>query len=153
MYKHCRIEAFNSKQESLGYLALPLRYAQGWVQLCYMVVYWLSIWKTWVEEIGKLLHSLNQQECMAEECTNNSSTKFQHYLVIWCLIVNKLLQHHMSKDGSGELQMFDKHLIHKQFNWLFVNIDMILKNQCLPLQLDPVSLDNDRKFCEYPISG
>ncbi|KAF8121694.1 hypothetical protein EV363DRAFT_1405624 [Boletus edulis] len=94
----------------------------------------------------KLYSSYRMDIHMAEECANNNGARFLHYLVIRRIIVDELLQHRMSKDDSGELRVFDEYLISEQFDWLFVDVDMIPKNQRLPFRLDPVSPDNDRKF-------
>lgn len=47
-YKWYQLKVFNQECEVLGYLPLPHCYTQAWTQLCYSVMYWMTIWKAWV---------------------------------------------------------------------------------------------------------
>ena len=144
-YKRCRIEAFTGER-SLGYLPLPRRYAQAWVQLCYTVVYWRTQWKAWVDELARPPRSQEQPAQMVQDCVNNSGARFLQYLVIRRLIIDELLQHPMAKDGSDELEVFDEYLIRERFNWLWKDFRGIPASKRSSLRLDPVHPKNKGIF-------
>lgn len=151
-YVRCRVEAFGADKETLGYLPLPRRYTDAWVQLCYNVVYWISQWKAWVAEKDRPSRLKNQPAGMAQECADNSGVRLLQYLAIRRLVVEELLQHHMSKDGSDQLRMFDEYLIRERFNWLWTDFEQIPVSKRGPLKLDPVHPANKTKFRECRLS-
>ena len=136
-YKHCHIKAFTGKQ-SLGYLPLPQRYAEVWVQLCYMLVCWRTQWTAWVDKLAWLPWSQEQPTLC-----------FLQYLVIQHLIINECLQHPMAKDRSNELEVSNKYLIWEWFNWLWKDFRDIPASKCSSFWLDPVHPKNKGIFSAW----
>lgn len=151
-YTRCRVEAFTADEQLLGYLPLPRRYAEAWVQLCYTVVYWMAQWKAWVNELAQLPRSKEQPPQMVQDCVNNSGARFLQYLVIRRLIVDELLQHPMARDESDQLKVFDEYLIRERFNWLWTDFSEIPVRKRGSLQLDPVHPENKGMFGMWPLS-
>lgn len=145
-YRRCRVEVFNGAKELQGFLPLPHRYASPWSQLCYIIVYWMSMWKAWVAQAGKGLRNRGQPATLVQTCINNSATRLLKYLLIRRLIVDELLQHAMSKREDDELDIFDEFIIRDRFDWLWTRIDDIPKSQTGRLQLDPVDPSNQAIF-------
>jgi hypothetical protein len=55
-YTRCRIEVYMSTKgdaEFVGYLPLPNRYREGWIQLCYNIVYRRKQWEAWAQELNR----------------------------------------------------------------------------------------------------
>jgi hypothetical protein len=145
-FRRCHVEAFKEGGASLGFLPLPHRYAEAWVQLCYSVVYWMSTWKAWVGEVGKMHRVRQQPQDLVEDGVNNSGTRFLKYLVIRRMIVDELLRHPMSSSEDDELDVFDEYLIRDRFDWLWSEIDDIPEIQEDYLGLDPVHEKNKGIF-------
>ena len=136
--KRCLVEAFSQDGQVLGYLSLPRRYAPAWTQLCYTIVYWLTMWKAWLVESQQARRSRSQPADLAKTCINNAGARFIKYLYIQCLIIDELLRHRMSKDKSDELNVFDEFLIRDRFDWLYTDYDQIHHRFLHYLNLDPV---------------
>ena len=147
-YRRCRIEAFNQEGEVLGYLPLPIRYAQAWTQLCYSVVYWMTTWKAWVAERERDFRVKSQPTNMAQVFVNNSSTRFMKYLVARLLIIDELLRHPMSKTEDDQLDVFDEFLIRDRWDLLWRDMDELDEDERAYLTLDPIHPDNRRVFGE-----
>lgn len=141
-YRRCRVEAFNGAGELLGYLPLPHRYANAWSQLCYSIVYWVSMWKAWAAEAGRPRRNRSQPTDLVKTCINNSATRFLKYLLIRRLIIDELLEHPMSKREDDQLDIFDEFIIRDRFDWLWTGIADIPQSQRDYLELDPVHPSN-----------
>ena len=85
---------------------------------------------------------------MAQVFINNSSTHFMKYLVARLLIINKLLQHPMSKTEDNQLNIFDKFLIWDRWDLLWHDMDELDKDERAYLTLNPIHPDNCRVFSE-----
>lgn len=151
-YARCHVEAFNRKGNILGYVPLPHRYAAAWVQLCYSVVYWMSMWKAWVAELGGAPRVPQQPEGLVQACINNSATRFLKYCLIRRLVVGELLQHSMSPMEDDELDIFDEYLIRDRFDWLWTEMHKIPAGQLRNFRLDPVHAANRATFCKAFVS-
>ncbi|KAF8426150.1 hypothetical protein L210DRAFT_3653000 [Boletus edulis BED1] len=145
-YTRCRVETFDNKGNTMGYVPLPRRYGQAWTQLCYTIVYWLATWKAWLNEDGKPHRLPKQPPNLIQECINNSGTRLIKYLHIRRLIIDELLHHRMSKDGCDQLDIFDEYLIRDRFDWLWTDIVEIPKRMLDRLRLDPVHPSNRAIF-------
>ena len=145
-YRRCRIEAFNQAGDSLGFLPLPHRYAQAWLQLCYTVVYWMSTWKAWVGELGGPPRVRRQPKKLVRDCVDNSGARFLKYLLARRMIIDELLHHAMSKDEDDELDVFDEFLIRDRFDWLWMEFGDVRESQLSFLRLDPVDPANKSIF-------
>jgi hypothetical protein len=152
-YVRCRVEAFKPDEQSLGYLPLPQRYSEAWVQLCYTVVYWMTQWKAWVNELAQPPRSKEQPPQMVQDCVDNSGARFLQYLVTRRLIIDELLQHPMEKDGSDQLDVFDEYLIRERFNWLWTDFSDIPASKRGSLQLDPAHPENKAMFGRWHLSN
>lgn len=143
----CVVKAFRQDGGTVGYLALPRRYAAAWTQLCYTIVYWLSIWQGWTREAGRKRRVRNQ---LAHDvlvlCINNSAARLGKYLSIRRLIIEELLQHTFSEDGKDQLDVFDEYLIRDRFDWLWTKRAEVPKKDVKYLSLDPVHSSNRGVF-------
>ena len=150
-YKRCRVEAFRGTMlQPIGYLPLPSRYASAWTQLCYTIVYWLSHWRAWLDEIGKpLRYPKTQPASFVQDTVNNIGARLLQYLIIRRMIMEELLAHTMSKDGTDSLRVFDEFLIRDRFDWLWCDYGDVPKHQEVFLEADPVHPDNHPFFSEH----
>ncbi|KAG9312770.1 hypothetical protein JVU11DRAFT_7207 [Chiua virens] len=145
-YRRCKVEVFDGNQESLGYLPLPARYASHWVQLCYSVVYWMTQWKAWGRELGEPARVPRQPAGFVTACMNNTGARFLKYLTARRLIIDELLEHEMSKDGSDELLVFDEFIIRDRFDWLWTEYKDVPDRDLKYLGLSPAHAGNERTF-------
>ena len=150
-YNRCRVEAFRETSlHPIGFLPLPSRYADGWTQLCYTIVYWLSHWQAWLDEIGKpLRYPRTQPASFVQDTVNNIGARLLQYLIIRRMVVEELLGHTMSKDGTDTLRVFDEYLIRERFDWLWCDYDDVPENQRVYLSADPVHPANHASFSEH----
>ncbi|KAI9568140.1 hypothetical protein HD554DRAFT_2172538 [Boletus coccyginus] len=146
VYKRCRVEVFADLEEAVGYIPLPLRYQQGWAQLCYSVVYWLSQWKAWVAELARGSRYARQPPNFVRDCMHNAGARLLKYLTVRRLVVEELLQHKMSKDEDDELLVFDEYLIRDRFDWLWLDFKDVPERDQGYLGLDPVHPTNEAVF-------
>lgn len=148
-YKRCQVEAFNQAGQAVGYLPLPRRYSQAWIQLCYAIVYWLSTWKAWLDELGRPPRVRQQPGDLVQLCIDNTGTRLIKYLHIRRLIVDELLHHRMSQNESDdELDIFDEYLIRDRYDWLWQDFGDIPEKMLYVLNLDPVHPSNEGIFSE-----
>ena len=98
--------------QPIRYLPLPSRYVSVWTQLCYTIIYWLSHWWVWLDEIRKpLQYPKMQPASFMLDTVNIISTCLLQYLIIHHMIIKKLLVHTMSKDRTDSLHVFNKFFI------------------------------------------
>ena len=95
--------------EFLGYLPLSFQYSDVWIQLCYSIMHLIHQWTAWVKALNQNMH--RAYRAAVQIVVNNNTTRILQYILIRCLIVDKLLAHNLDKEGSDHLDLFDEFLI------------------------------------------
>ena len=130
----CVVEVFRNDRRILGYLPVPLRYAEAWTQLCYSVVYWMSAWKACIATEG--IRAKYPPEVL-QHSIQTTGTYFAKYLHARRLIVQELLRHKFSTTGIDNLAIFDEFILREYHEWLWTERDAIPRNKEAALKKYP----------------
>lgn len=152
-YSRCRVEVFDSAKDCVGWLPLPSRYADAWIQLCYTVVHCLCEWKAWSEELRRPDDQKKAPRSFIQDCVNNNGTRLLQYLTARRYIAEELLTHPMSKTEKDQLPVFDEFLIRDRMSWLWTTFSDIPRHERRWLRADPVHPGNAEYFGELLVSS
>lgn len=147
----CMAQATRGDGKVLGYLAMPRRYVAAWSQLCYNVVYWLTLWKAWLAEREKRKPRIKRQpKILIPLCIERASCYLIKYLHIRRLIIDELLENESPEDEEIQLDLFDEYIIRDRWDWLWTEYDDVPEIERHWLSLDPVHESNKDVFCKVP---
>lgn len=144
----CIVEAFREDGRVVGYVPLPRRYAQAWTQLCYSIVYWMSMWKACLAKLSEPRRSNRQPADMMQKCVENAGCRFAKYLHVRRLIIDELLQHRFSQDDFDQLDVFDEYIIRDRYDCLWTPYRLVSQHAANALLLCPVHPENISAFGE-----
>lgn len=145
-YVRCRVEAFDFQKNSLGFIPLPLRYRDHWIQLCYTIVHTRCEWDAWVEAVpsGHNIRGLDQ--IAIRHIANQNGARLLHYLTVRRRIVDELLSHTMAADGADHLDIFDEFLIRDAKGWLWKEYKELSSTERVWMKADPAHPQNAPHF-------
>ncbi|KAF8552237.1 hypothetical protein OG21DRAFT_161087 [Imleria badia] len=150
-YTRCRIEVYMSTKgdaEFAGYLPLPNRYREGWIQLCYNIVYRRKQWEAWAQELNRPGQELKAPVHFLEDCMKNNGIRLLQYLTARRYIIEELLNHFPTKNNTDELRLFDEYLIRDRRSWLWTEPSHIPEKECLWLSISLVDPADETAFGE-----
>lgn len=145
-YVRCRVEVFDSQKNSRGFLPLPLRYRDHWVQLCYTIIHTRCEWDAWIASRPSQRRISGFSQNLVDDVAQQNAARLLHYLRIRRKIVEELLSHTMAADGKDHLDIFDEFLIRDAKGWLWKDYSEISANQRIWMKADPASRQNAEYF-------
>jgi hypothetical protein len=112
-----RVAVKHTDGHLLGYIPVPTRYGQAWIQLCYLVVYYRNSHMSFrfLSESEDL--SKDERE-MARLSMKSAGAMLRYYILARRLIILELLgQRHNPEWTDSPLPLFNEYIIKERFDW------------------------------------
>lgn len=117
-YPRCRVPIRSDRELFLGYLPLPYKYHQAWLDLCYTVVYLEAILRCW--ETAYENEELRDRKELIHLGLSTAGNRLLQHIVARMHIVQELLTHSPHHDHDSEtLPIFDEYIVRNRFDALF----------------------------------
>ncbi|KAG1819397.1 hypothetical protein DFJ58DRAFT_850203 [Suillus subalutaceus] len=140
----CRVPVMEGGQLR-GYVPLPMRYRDVWLELSYNIVLLINIWRLWSKEEGKALNS--KEKKMATTCRQNAGTLLVQYMLARLLAVEELVGLNYNTDpGEERVKVLNEWKVRMVRDWFYMTYSEAEADGPEFLHADPVSLENKAFF-------
>ncbi|KAG1719645.1 uncharacterized protein EDB91DRAFT_1257500 [Suillus paluster] len=142
-YTMCRVPVKQDGQV-FGYVPLPFRYKDLWLELCYNVVAYATVWKLWNDECKK---GTAKQMRMATVCRQNSGTMLVTHMHARLMAVDQLVaMRHDVKPGAERVPILDEWKVRHVRDWFGMTFREASGEGQEFLLADPTSTENKAFF-------
>ncbi|KAG1894510.1 uncharacterized protein F5891DRAFT_1195209 [Suillus fuscotomentosus] len=143
-YKMCRIPVFEGGKKR-GFVPLPLRYRDVWLELSYNIVLCTNIWELWLEEGKK--KSKGKKASMVATCRKNTGSMLVQHMLTRRLVVEQLLKlDYLTEPGKESVPLLDEWKIRMCRDWWNKSYDEAFAEGREFLSADPVTAANKAFF-------
>ncbi|KAG2060954.1 hypothetical protein BDR06DRAFT_1048996 [Suillus hirtellus] len=143
-YKMCRVPVFEGGKKR-GFVPLPLRYRDVWLELSYNIVLCTNIWELWLEEGKKKLKG--KKASMVATCRKNTGSMLvQHMLTRWLVVEQLLKLDYLMEPGKESVPLLDEWKIHMCHDWWNKGYNEAFAEGHKFLSVDPVTAANKAFF-------
>ncbi|KAG1847013.1 hypothetical protein DFJ58DRAFT_843330 [Suillus subalutaceus] len=140
----CRVPVMEGGQLR-GYVPLPMRYRDVWLELSYNIVLLINIWRLWSKEEGKALNS--KEKRMATACRQNAGTLLVQYMLARLLAVEELVGlNYNTEPGEECVKVLNEWKVRMVRDWFYTTHSEAKADGPEFLHADPVSLENKAFF-------
>ncbi|KAG2335984.1 hypothetical protein BDR05DRAFT_953682, partial [Suillus weaverae] len=142
LFKTCRVPIIQAKR-LVGYIPLPLRYQQVWLELSYCIVLYTQMWRLWtMEEENSTRKARKEKTAILRQ--NCGALVAQHTLAR-LLAVDELLllSHSEEKPGEERIRILDEWKIRWSRDWFNTTYDKVATTGAKFLAADPVNVEGD----------
>ncbi|KAG1834969.1 hypothetical protein DFJ58DRAFT_847499 [Suillus subalutaceus] len=139
-YKMCQVPVFEGGRKQ-GFVPLPLRYRDVWLELSYNIVLCSNLWELWLEEGMKKLKG--KKVDMVVTCRQNTGAMLVQHMLTRCLVVEQLLKlDYLTEPGKESIPLLDEWKIRMCRDWLNKDYDEAFVEGREFLVADPVTAAN-----------
>jgi hypothetical protein len=140
----CRVPVMEGGQLK-GYVPLPMRYREIWLELCYNIVLLTNVWKLWSKEEEKALKP--KEKKMATACRRNVGTLLVQYVLARLLAVEELVSlSYVMKIGMERVNVLNEWKVRMLRDWFYVTHSEAMADGPEFMCADPVSSENKAFF-------
>jgi hypothetical protein len=140
----CRVPVMEGGQLK-GYVPLPMRYREIWLELCYNIVLLINIWKLWSKEVEKALKP--KEKKMATACRRNVGTLLVQYMLARLLAVEELVSLSYNTDPGEEcVKVLNEWKVRMLRDWFYMTHSEAKADGPEFMCADPVSAENKAFF-------
>lgn len=140
-YKICRVPVMKGGRMQ-GYLPLPQRYKDAWLELCYHVVLYTNIWELWLQEGKKILEPITTQ--MVRICRQNTGSLVAQLMLARRLVILQLVKlDYLTDPGNEDIPLLNEIKIRTFRDWWNVSYDEALDDGPEYLNADPLVPENE----------
>ncbi|KAG2046976.1 hypothetical protein BDR06DRAFT_1014282 [Suillus hirtellus] len=128
-----------------GYVPLPMRYRDIWLELSYNIVLMMNIWELWSKEEGKALRP--KEKKMATACRQNVGTVVVQYMLSRLLAVEELVSlSHNTEPGEERVKILNEWKVRMLRDWFDMTHSEAMSNGPEFMRADPASIENKAFF-------
>ncbi|KAG1786579.1 hypothetical protein EV424DRAFT_1551394 [Suillus variegatus] len=143
-YKMCRVPVLEGGRKR-GFVPLPLRYRDLWLELSYNIVLCSNLWELWEEEGMKKLKG--KKANMVETCRKNTGVMLVQHMLTRRLVVEQLLKlDYLTEPGKESVPLLDEWKIRMCRDWWNKSYDEAFAEGREFLSADPVTAPNKPFF-------
>ncbi|KAG2029990.1 hypothetical protein BDR03DRAFT_987380 [Suillus americanus] len=145
-FRTCRVPVMENRKLR-GYIPLPMRYREAWLELSYYIVMHTNVWRLWVEEEEKMKRK-SQKEKAAILRQNTGALVAQHMLARLLTVlelVGSLCG--TSMPGPERVHTLDEWKIRMSRDWFNITYEEVSRADIAFLNADPIRPEN-RDFFE-----
>ncbi|KAG2335997.1 hypothetical protein BDR05DRAFT_953663 [Suillus weaverae] len=144
-YRTCRVSVSIDKA-LVGYIPLPLRYRETWLELSYSNVLYYQMWELWIDEEEKTTRKAQKAKCTI--LRKNTGTVVAQHSMARLLAIEELLT--LSLDSSApekeNVRILDEWRIRWCRDWLSTGYTEAAKTGAKFLNADPIHPQNHKFF-------
>lgn len=146
-YNTCRISVSIDKAV-VGYIPLPLRYRETWLELSYSNVLYYQMWELWMDEYDSTTRKGQKEKC--EMLRKTTGTVVAQHSISRLLAIEELLT--LSPDASApekeSVRILDEWKIRWFRDWFTTDYAQAAKTGARFLKADPIHPQNRAFFGE-----
>lgn len=143
-YKMCRVPVFEGRQKR-GFVPLPLRHRDVWLELSYYIALCSNVWELWQEEGRKKLKG--KKADMVVACRQNTGAMLVQHMLTRRLAVEQLLKlDYITEPGKESVPLLDEWKIRMCRDWLNKSYNEAFAEGREFLAADPVTAENKAFF-------
>jgi hypothetical protein len=140
----CRVPVMEGGQLK-GYVPLPMRYREIWLELCYNIVLFINLWKLWSKEEEMTLKP--KQKKMATACRRNVGTLLVQHMLARLLAVEELVSLSYNADpGEEHVKVLNEWKVRMLRDWSHMTHSEAKADGPEFMCADPVSAENKAFF-------
>jgi hypothetical protein len=133
-----------------GYVPLPMRYREIWLELCYNIVLLINVWKLWSKEEEKAVKP--KEKKMATACRRNVGTLLVQYMLARLLAVEELVSLSYNTDpGEERVKVLNEWKVRMLRDWFYMTHSEAMADGPEFMCADPVSAENKAFFGAFII--
>jgi hypothetical protein len=143
-YKMCRVPVFEGGRKR-GFVPLPLRHRDVWLELSYYIALCSNVWELWQEEGRKKLKGKMAE--MVVSCRQNTGAMLVQHMLTRRLAVEQLLKlDYVTEPGKESVPLLDEWKIRMCRDWLNKSYNEAFAEGREFLAADPVTTANKAFF-------
>lgn len=143
-YKMCRVPVFEGGRKR-GFVPLPLRHRDVWLELSYYIALCSNVWELWQEEGRKKLKGKMAEMVVA--CRQNTGAMLVQHMLTRRLAVEQLLKlDYVTEPGKESVPLLDEWKIRMCRDWLNKSYNEAFAEGREFLAADPVTAANKAFF-------
>ncbi|KAG2045668.1 hypothetical protein BDR06DRAFT_978046, partial [Suillus hirtellus] len=128
-----------------GYVPLPMRYRDIWLELSYNIVLLMNIWELWSKEEGKPLRP--KEKKMATACRQNVGTLLVQYMLARLLVVEELVSlSYNIEPGEECVKSLNEWKVRMLRDWFDMTHSEAKADGSEFMRADPASIENKAFF-------
>lgn len=135
----CRVPVMENRKPR-GYIPLPMRYREAWLELSYYIVVYTNIWRLWAEEEEKARRK-SQKEKAAILRRNTGTLVAQHMLARFLTVLELVGRSH---DHQERVHTLDEWKLQMYRDWFDVTHEQVSGEDNPFLHADPIRPENRR---------
>ncbi|KAG1879263.1 uncharacterized protein F5891DRAFT_991503, partial [Suillus fuscotomentosus] len=140
----CRVPVMEGGQLR-GYVPLPMRYRDIWLELSYNIVLLINIWQLWSKEEGKA--SSPKEKKMATACRQNVGTLLVQYMLSRLLAVEELVSlSYNVEPGEERVNILNEWKVRMLRDWFYMTHSEAIADGPEFMCADPASTQNKAFF-------
>ncbi|KAG1847005.1 hypothetical protein DFJ58DRAFT_730334 [Suillus subalutaceus] len=145
-YKICRVPVMKGGRMR-GYVPLPQRYKDVWLELCYNIVLHTNIWELWLQEGKKTMQPITAQ--MVRICRQNTGSMVTQLMLARRLVVLQLVKlDYITDPGKEDVSLLNEVKVRMLRGWWNVTYDEALIDGPEYLDADPIIPQNETFFTQ-----
>lgn len=146
-YNTCRI-AVTINKVLAGYIPLPMRYRETWLELSYNIILYNQMWRLWADEEEHAKRKIMKQKFVTLR-QNTGAVAAQHTLARLLAIEELLtLSPEASDPGKESVRILDEWRIRWYCDWFNSTYNQVVSSGAKFLNADPIHPTNRAFFGE-----